>query len=165
MPEPTYTITITESQRTLLARALGLFVAKLTDAPIQVDAPANPSAPLSGTEQARAILSPPAVVSSPAPIAARDRWARDRKGNEVPHPEGSETYTVRISKAERKDLENGSPRMKITWANPGARGFTDANCFDEHLFPFLAAAKGSGAPTIIHLVRKDKYLNLVGVCA
>jgi hypothetical protein len=162
--EPTYTITITESQRTALARDLGLLVTKLVNAPIFVESESG------GTAAARSVLSPPqqaspAAAPSPTPVdTVRDRWARDRKGNEQPNPEGVEAFTVRLVKAERKDLESGAPRMKVAFPGVG-RGFIDANCFDEKLFPWLAAGTKNGKDTTIYIVKKDKYKNIVGVRA
>ena len=100
MSEPTYTITLTESERTALARVLGLFVAKLTSAPVFIEASDG------GTQAARAVLSPPAPASPSAPPSGhvpptpelRDRWARDRKGNELPNPEDSYPLNVLIWK-------------------------------------------------------------------
>ena len=98
------------------------------------------------------------------PIALRDRWARDRKGNELPNPEGCVPYHVRIWKTERKDLSDGRPRLKVSWQTPSARDFIDANCFDEKLFPWIAAQ--SKEPTaLLYVVKSGKYLNVVGVRA
>lgn len=162
MPEPTYTITITETQRTLLSRALGLFVALLTNAPVFTEAPSG------GTAQARAVLAPaqPPAVASPAPIEQRDRWARNKKGVEVPNPAGCETQKVRLWKVVPADV-NGKRRMKVSWYAPaGQKGFVDAACWDEQLFPWLAKCSiESDAPTILYTVRSGNYLNVVGVRA
>jgi hypothetical protein len=121
----------------------------------------------SGTDHARAILSPPAAAQSKPtanPIALRDRWARDRHGIEVPHPKNASEMTVRIWKAERKDLADKTPRLKVAWANPAGKGFVDAACFDEKLFPWIAAQ--SKEPTaLLYVVQNGKYLNIVGVRA
>jgi hypothetical protein len=163
MSEPTYTVILSESERTLLSRALGLFVTKLTNAPIFVEAPSG------GTQQARAVLSPPsppaaAPANSPKPpIEQRARWARDRKGNAIA-PREYEIVEVHLSKAERKDLDDGKPRMKVAW--PAAtKGFVDANCFDDQLFPWLAAATKSAEKTTLYIVHSGKYTNVVGVRA
>src|ERR1700726_922462 len=99
MSEPTYTVILSESERTALAKSLGGLVTKLINAPIFVEAPSG------GTQQARAVLSPPtespaAAPPSPPPVELRDRWARDRKGNELPMPEGYVAREVTIWKTE-----------------------------------------------------------------
>jgi hypothetical protein len=127
-----------------------------------------PADPTSGTDQARAILSPPAATQSKptaSPIALRDRWARDRKGNELPNPEGCEQIAVRLWKAERKDLADGTPRMRVAWNSPTARGSGDGNCFDDKLFPWLAAGTKTNEPTVLWITHNGKYTNIVGVRA
>jgi len=164
--EPTYAFTLTETERAAFAKVLGGLVTKLLNAPVQIEEKPN-----GGTQQARAVLSPPSTPpavaqSNPqAPIALRDRWARDRKGNEVPNPEGCEALTVRIWKQERKDLSDGRPRLKVAWQSPSiSKGFGDANCFDEKLFPWIAAQSKEATATL-YVVKNGKYLNVVGVRA
>lgn len=166
MSEPTYTLTLTESERIAMAAALGTLVTKLTNCHIQIEAPAG------GTQAARAILSPstapPAVApkKSPAPIEQRDRWARDRKGNEVPNPEGCEAHTVHLWKAEivkRKDASKTS-FMKLAWDSPSSKGSVDASCFDANLFSYFLAALKQHQVTL-YTVRNGNYLNVVGVRA
>lgn len=180
MPEPTYSFTLTESERTAFAKVLGGLVSKLINAPVQLDSsqssytsytsqslpPARPADP-TGTDSARAILSPPAAAQ-PAPpttpIELRDRWARDRKGNELPNPDGCEAVTARIWKVERKDLSDGRARLRVTWYAPSGSGYVDANCFDDKLFPWIAAQ--SKEPTaLLYVVKNGKYLNVAGVRA
>jgi hypothetical protein len=215
MSEASYTLTITEAERTALARSLGTLVTKLINLPVnapptintheckacsaafsdlavlrmhvaamhpeQLEAFDVAHTPMSksGTQAARAVLSPPANPPSPlrggetaappaavrtsTPIEVRDRWARDRKGKEVPNPKGSYAVAVRIWKAERRDLSD-RPRLKVTWQNQ-EKGYTDAACWDENLFPFLAVASKNPQPTTIYLTQKDAYLNVVGVRA
>jgi len=150
MSEPTYTLTITETERTLLSRALGLFVTKLTNAPIFVESPSG------GTQ---------AAAANPAPvIEQRDRWARDRRGRELPNPEGSVARQVHLSKTEQKmpRKAGGKPFLKVTW-EAHDRGFVDANCFDDQLWPWLINQRGK--PTTLYLVKSGEYLNVVGVRA
>jgi hypothetical protein len=216
MSEPSYTLTITEAERTALARSLGILVTKLINLPVNApptidaggfdrckkcgagfkmepggvrclscgefyEAWRDADDPKSGTQAARAVLSPgprlnqpsprsggetaapPAVARTSTPIEVRDRWARDRKGKEVPNPKGSYAVAVRIWKAERRDLPD-FPRLKVTWQNQ-EKGYTDAACWDENLFPFLAVASKNPQPTTIYLTQKDAYLNVVGVRA
>lgn len=164
MSEPTYTFTLTETERVAWAKILGGFVAKLVAAPIQIDSPpARPADPSSGTDSARAILSPPAAAQSAptaSPIALRDRWARDRKGNEVPNPADAYPADVHIWKTEQKEKY-----LRITWEASSGNGFSDANCFDSKLWPWLIQAKAAGQKTRLYLVVKGKYLNVVGVRA
>jgi len=187
-PEPTYSFTLTETERAAFAKVLGGLVTKLLNAPVQIDerdvaplplgvnknreypsesfSPARPADPTSGTDHARAILSPPAAAQ-PAPptppIALRDRWARDRKGYELPNPSGCEAITAHIWKQERRDT-SGRARLKVSWQAPGGKGFVDAACWDEKLFPWIAAQ--SKEPTaLLYVVKSGKYLNVVGVRA
>lgn len=176
MSEPTYTLILTESERTAMAKVLGALVTKLINAPIFVEAPTG------GTQAARAVLSPhipqtthqssadspsatpPAVTPKPAPIEPRDRWARDRKGNEVPWPTGCEEHEVNVWKTEQKPAkkEGGAPYFKVTW-QAAERGYVDANCFDKALFPWLINSQGK--KTTLYLVKAGQYLNVVGVRA
>jgi len=131
--------------------------------------PARPADPTSGTDQARAILSPPAAAQSKptaSPIALRDRWARDRHGVELPEPEGYETVEVNLWKSEQKKPRNkpdAKPFLKVTWQAPNGNGYVDANCFDEKLWPWVISQQGKKAR--VYVVRNGNYLNLVGVRA
>ena len=159
MSEPTYTITMSEAERTAFAKVLGGLVTKLINAPVFVESPSG------GTQSARAVLSPPpqapAVAPNPAPIELRDRWARDRKGQEVPMPEGYAAREVTIWKAEQKPKKTGTGNfLNVTWQSHD-RGYFDAKCFDSALFPWLQA----GNKTTIYLVKSGQYLNIVGVRA
>lgn len=162
MSEPTYTVIVTESERTALAKTLGGLVTKLINAPIFVESPTG------GTQAARAVLAPPtaspAAAHPPAPIELRDRWARDRKGSELPNPEGSVSREVTIWKTEQKPAKkaNGKTFLKVTWQSQ-ERGYVDANCFDSQLFPWLI--KQTGQKTTLYLVKSGEYLNVVGVRA
>ena len=172
MSEPTYTLTISESERTAMAKVLGGLVTKLINAPIFVESPTG------GTAAARAVLSSPPPTSQadelpPSPPSGhvppqtpqqRDRWARDRKGNEVPMPDGYAAREVTIWKTEQKPAkkEGGKPFLKVTWQSQD-RGYVDANCFDSQLFPWLI--KQQGQRTTIYLVKSGQYLNVVGVRA
>jgi hypothetical protein len=164
MSEPTYTITITETERTALAKALGMLTTKLINAPIFVESESG------GTHAARSVLSPPqqaspAAAPSPTPvIEVRDRWARDRKGGELPNPEGCVAREVHLSKTEQKQPRKtgGKPYLKVTWES-SERGFVDANCFDDKLWPWLINQRGKR--TTLYLVKSGEYLNVVGVRA
>jgi hypothetical protein len=165
MSETTYTITINEAERISLAYTLGLLVAKFTNAKLQID-----ESPSGGTQSARAVLSPPsqapAAAPSPTPVEPRDRWARDRKGNEVTNPEGCVSREVIIWKAEvtpgKKDAKK--PFLKVTWQSQDrGYGYVDANCFDEKLFPWIIKQKGE--KTTLYIVKSGEYLNVVGVRA
>lgn len=163
MSEPTYTLTLTESERTAMAKVLGGLVTKLINAPIFVESTSG------GTQAARAMLSPPpspaAAAHSPQPpvIEQRDRWARDRKGNEVPMPDGYAAREVTICKTEQKPKKDKSGNfLNVTWQSHD-RGYVDAKCFDAQLFPWLI--KQQGQRTTIYLVKSGEYLNLVGVRA
>lgn len=165
MSEPTYTITLTESERAALAAALGTFVRKLTDCRVQIEAPTG------GTHAARALLSPstapPAAASASSaclqpstaiPIVQRDRWARDRKGNEVPSPEGAYPADVHVWKTQQTETF-----LKVTWQATTGQGYADGNCFDSQLWPWLI--KSAGQRTRLYLRPKGKYLNIVGLRA
>jgi hypothetical protein len=167
--EPTYTITITETERTAFAKVLGGLVTKLINAPIFVEAPAG------GTQAARAVLSPPSTqrpANAPAPPAVvpvsnpipemHDRWQRDRKGHEVPWPKGCEEVERVIAKTEQKDKY-----LRVSWlaVGPNARGYMNANCFDQKLWPWLI--KQTGTKTTMYLLKSDdgKFTNVVGLRA
>jgi hypothetical protein len=156
--EPTYTITITESERTALSRVLGLLVTKLTSAPVFVEAASG------GTAHARAVLAPapPAAAPGPTPIEPRDRWARDRKGNELANPEGCAAREVTIWKTEQKPGKKDKAKtfLKVTWQSQ-ERGYVDANCFDSQLFPWLI--NQAGKKTTLYLVKSGEYLNVAGL--
>jgi len=155
MTEPTYTITFTEAERVEFARVLSGFVAKLINARVQIEnekyRPASPA-------------PEPAAVSH-----VRDRWARDRKGVEVPNPEGCTAQEVHIWKVEKKPTKNGKAEFyKVTWAQPNGQGYVDANCFDEKLFPWLIQSEAiakQGAKATIYTVQKGGYLNVIGIRA
>jgi len=158
--EPTYSFTLTETERAAFAKVLGGLVTKLLNAPVQIEEKPN-----GGTQQARAVLSPPSTPpavaqSNPqAPIALRDRWARDRKGNELPNPEGCITITVQIWKtAQRGNF------LRVTWPLPNGSGYADANCFDSDLWPWLIKQTGV-RDTRLYVVNKGRYMNVVGVRA
>ena len=156
MPDPTYTITITESERIALAAALGTFVSKLTNCRVQIEAPTG------GTHTARALLSPstapPAAAPAASPIEQRDRWARDRKGNEVPNPAEAYPADVHVWKTEQKEKY-----LRVTWQSSSGQGLADANCFDSKLWPWLI--KSTGQRTRLYILPAGKYLNIVGVRA
>lgn len=157
MSEPTYSFSLTESERAAFAKVLGGLVTKLINAPLQIDAPK--SAPPANPK-------PAAVPVKPQTIEARDRWARDRKGNELPNPEGCEAHTVHLWKAEivkRKDAEKTN-FMKLAWDAPNGRGSVDASCFDVNLFPYFLAALKQSSVTL-YTVRNGSYLNVCGVRA
>ena len=160
MIEPTYTLTLTESERTGLARALGLLVTKLVNAPVFVEA--QPASGIIAPAQ-DSPSAPPAAASRPTPTDARDRWARDRKGNELPNPDGCSTHEVDIWKTENKTGKNGQ-FLKITWQAKD-RGYVDASCFDQKLIPWIVARHEQRLRTVLHLVQSGKYLNVVGVRA
>jgi len=165
MSEPTYTIALTESERTAMARVLGALVTKLINAPLQIDEAAN-GAVLSPPPQNPPVASP--AAAQPTTPELRDRWARDRKGNEVPWPTGPtgepcEEREVHLWKAEivkRKDASK-TAFMKLAWDSPARKGSVDASCFDPNLFPWLLAALKASTVTL-YVVRNGEYLNVVG---
>ena len=171
MSEPTYTLILTESERRAIAHGFGLLVEKLTNARIQLE-----ESPTGGIAQARAVLAPPQNPPSPSPAAAsrptptepRDRWARDRRGNEISGidwaQKGAVAREVKIWKVEQIKPKSKAEFMKVTWQST-EKGYVDANCFDQHLFPWLIKAQASVDKTAIYLVKADKYLNVVGVRA
>ena len=182
MSEPTYSFTLTETERAAFAKVLGGLVTKLLNAPVQIDGaiaavqaqtrldqvpPARPTDPASGTDLARAILSPPAAAQSQptrAPIELRDRWARDRKGNTPSGPpKDAEPIIVRISQTVRADTD--VPRLKVSWPRQEGQGYITATCWDEKLFPAIMQREALGQPTTLHVREVRGYLNVVGVRA
>ena len=117
MSEPTYTLTLTESERTALAKVLGSLVTKLINAPIFVESPTG------GTAAARAVLSSPPQDSPalpsghvPPPLPqARDRWASDRK-IKAPQDAGTSGRSQRRPRSDH--LENRTEAAKKRPANP-----------------------------------------------
>lgn len=166
-----YTIIIDEKERQIMAEAFAIMARKIGTCTPVIDA--KPSA-----DQTRAIATPkssagevrayagPAAAPTPAPIAEeRDRWARDRKGKELPNPEGCTAQTVHVWKVEQKQSRTPgkAPFWKVTWQSPTGKGYVDANCFDDQLAPVIMARQGKSA--ILHTVRSGDYLNVVGVRA
>jgi len=148
-------MTISEVERQVLAEAFGILARKLSNAaPIIEDQ--------RGTAPALQAATPP---SSPNPAVAptnletgvRDRWARDRKGNEVPEPEGFERIEVHIAKTEQKETH-----LRVTWQNHGT-GYGNANCFDAKLWPHII--NRTGRMTVLYVLKKGNYINVVGVRA
>ena len=165
MSEPTYSFTLTETERAAFAKVLGGLVTKLLNAPVQIEEKPN-----GGTQQARAVLSPPSTPpavaqSNPqAPIALRDRWARDRKGNTPSGPpKDAEPIIVRISQTVRADTD--VPRLKVSWPRQEGQGYITATCWDEKLFPAIMQREALGQPTTLHVREVRGYLNVVGVRA
>ena len=176
-----YTITISDAQRKMLIFALGhLFPAIKTETTVLLTPaefltlgdllisaqPARPAieGTMNGDQAARAMLSPPAPASQSPTIELRDRWARNRKGQEEPNPKGCESRTVYIEKIEHMpNASNGAKRIKVTFSYPEARGMGTASCFDENLFGFLANRMKQS--TVLHINTSGKYLNIVGVRA
>jgi hypothetical protein len=59
----------------------------------------------------------------------------------------------------RKDAQHGS-YLDVAWTGPG-RGLLRASVWDEELFPFVL--KRLKQESVFYVVRKGKYLNVVGV--
>jgi hypothetical protein len=168
MSEPTYTITLTETERTAFAKVLGGFVTKLLNAPVQIDSATPATSAPSATNATSAPVPSTAQPSGhvpPSPIEARDRWARDRKGNEAPNPKGCTMARLVLWNTEQKKGKTGD-YLKVTFTAPH-EGHTDASCFDSQLFPWLIkrAHESKGDLTTVFLVESGKYLNIVGVRA
>jgi hypothetical protein len=137
--------------------ALGKLIANVQLVP---DAPQSPQTPgpVPPTHPA-----PHAHSTSTVPV--RDRWARDRKGNEAPNPKDCYTVDVHVFKAVRDDVKSsGVERMKIAFDSPTGQGSVDASCWDDRLFPFLMVAAKEPKATL-HIVKNGKYLNVVGIRA
>lgn len=148
-----YTLMITEQERQTLAEAFGILARKLSNAAPVLDEK-------SGADHAKALLSPPAAAQPThptTPIELRDRWAKDRKGKELPNPEGCQSADVHLWKTEQK-----GKYLRVTWQNNGT-GHGYANCFDPDLWPWLI--KQSGQLTRLYITRKGEYTNIVGVRA
>jgi hypothetical protein len=172
MSEPTYTITLTESERTAMAAALGTFVSKLTNCRVQIEAPTG------GTHAARALLSPstapPGAAPAASPIEQRDRWAEDRR---IKQPQDAGIFWAQQGATAREvaiwKIEQTPKFLKVTWqaAGPNANGYIDANCFDQKLWPWIISKSKSsqltGQLTTLYVVpaKEGKYLNVVGVRA
>lgn len=155
MSEPTYSLSITESERTALARTLGILVSKLINAPVQID-----GAKVSPPGEPSPAVAP--IPQTPVP-ETRDRWARDRKGKEVSNPEGCESQKAQIFQTEMH--KKGTLEfLHVAWYVNSSQGSVDGNCFDASLWPHLIKAK-SQPSVLLHFVRKGNYLNIVGIRA
>jgi hypothetical protein len=123
----------------------------------------------SGTAAATAVLSRPSVFEpqrpTPAPIEIREHWAKNKKGQETPNPEGCIEINAVITKLEDAPPRDNKTqtRKKLTWESPTGRGFADAYCWDEDLFPHLANRMKQ--QTTFYIVRSGQYANVVGVRA
>lgn len=185
MNEAIYTLILTEDERKMLIFCMGSIVPSIRHETIRLlppeqfnhlamrlmDARPDPKAitATSGTDRARAILSPSAQ-SPAAPVStsiqACDRWARDRKGVELAHPEGCIAQEVRIWKVETKATRKGnrpSSYLQVTWESPTGIGHVDGNCFDAVLAAWVVKAQGT--KTTLYTLRRGNYLNVVGVRA
>jgi len=108
--------------------------------------------PNSGTETAKAILSPPPAQ----PRTTTDYFAKDRKGNiPVTPPKDAQLRTVNILQI--KEVNRTTPYMEVIFT--GGKG----NCFDKALWPLLK--KHEGRAVQIWTTVSDKYTNVVGVRA
>lgn len=153
-----YTLTITEEERQKLAEAFAIMARKIGSCAPVLDSPKSSPLP-----QAVQPPSTPAKSAAPTLPEPRDRWARDKKGNEVPWPKDCYEAEVNIWKVEQKPGKvAGSHYWKVTWQADG-RGYADANCFDRELGPWLINQQGH--KTTLYLVKNGNYLNVVGVRA
>jgi hypothetical protein len=149
----TFQITLTDEERRKFAELASFLSGKLMNASPFIDSPPQPA------------VSPganPAAASTSQPgTEVRDRWAKDRKGNEVVGPEGSWGTPVTILKTEKK-----SSYLRVSWQAPSS-GYVNANCFDRDLWAHIETAKAAGAITTVYLLKSSdgKYLNLVGIRA
>jgi hypothetical protein len=183
MTDPrTFTVTLTQQERSTIMFALGAYTGGVLNtmnretfifldldgllalATKLMDAPPIPSLPPFPYQQAQAPNPGRSVPDRQIqPVELADRWARNKKGEEVPFPEGYQAVEVRLERLDRNDLKNGQPRMMVVYSVSGQTGFGNASCFDEKLFPFLANRLKQH--TWLFVVHKDKYLNVVGVRA
>jgi hypothetical protein len=165
MSERTFTYTWSDARRLTVLHALGFMYAKLATAPPAVsetvlslvnELSSKPGAD-SGTEAARAVLSPPPLAPNAQPQAWRDHFAADRKGN-VPAkaPNGSELQTIPIVSASEAPDSKGK-HLAVIFG--GGRG--KANCFDPQLWPLIKKAQGHEAQ--LWILVSGNYLNIVGV--
>lgn len=192
MTQPTYTITITNDERKMLVFCMGAMLPSIRQETVRLlnveefsilsnkllDAKPDReaiTAASNGKDIARAVLAPAPPAPSPTVAAPsstiRDRWARDRKGKEVPNPEGCTSLEVRIVRTEeRKPSAPGKPPfLKVTYESPSGTGFADANCFDVNLWPAIAQAaviaNTQNGKVLLHTVRAGNYVNVIGVRA
>jgi hypothetical protein len=91
-----------------------------------------------------------------AEVQAVDRWSSGKR-------DGFETLEAVFSKVERKDLEDQTTRLTVTYENPAGRGFLRASVWDEKLFPWISARVKQ--KTVFYVTRKGQYINIVGVRA
>jgi hypothetical protein len=152
--------TFTDEERRQLAAVLAMLVKKFANGSPVIESQKSPHLP----QHLSPSQSPAVASSNPPQPVARDRWARDRQGKEAPNPKGCHWLTAHIFKAERADLNDGRARMRVAFEVPNGNGSFNASCWDEKLFPYLAA-QSKEPSTKLYLVKNGKYLNVVGVNA
>ena len=144
-----YSLTLSDSERLEIARALSRLVDALMNSRPVLDAAAD--------------LFPPVNVGERKPVGSspsvpRDRWARDNTGREIPKP-AAESYTARIWKADRKEGRLGGPYLDVRWEK------SRAYCFDQSLFPWIMQAKAERSNIVLYLNQNGKFQNIIGVKA
>ena len=144
-----YSLTLSDSERLEIARALSRLVYALMNSRPVLDSAADLFPPVDASSDHK-----PAASSATIP---RDRWACDKNGREVPKP-AAEAYTTRIWKAEIKKGERG-PFLDVRWEK------NRAYCFDEKLFPWIMKAKSERSNIVLYLNQNGQFQNIIGVKA
>jgi hypothetical protein len=179
MTTRTFTITLDDADRLAVLTALG-FAQMITPVKLRrpvtelidrlsaangQDAPADPLR--SGTEAARAVLSPP-PAASPVPTTM-DYFQRDKKGNlQMSAPDGAELSQVKIVSATKFAKAGKAPYMQVLFAagvtfDGRVRPAGKANCFDPDLWNPIKNREGQVAS--LWIAESGSYLNIVGVRA
>jgi hypothetical protein len=158
-----FQLTMTDEERRRYADfALWLNGKLMNASPVLESSPPQPSPNATPTGAA----PPAARAPQPAPIEVRDRWAKDRKGNELPFPKDCTAGQGKIWKTEeRPTKDKKGTYLKVTWEVIAGAGHVDANCFDKDLRAWVAKVHAEGKPTTLYTVHSGNYVNLVGIRA
>lgn len=167
---PSFTLTITEQDRSNLLIALGCFAGTWFrdhgNVPAEVRELTRKVAVL--TELTLAETKQPVPTSAPAVTdrAAADSYPAHNSTREVWAPKfsasapGVESLQFEPIKVERKDTGKGK-RLVVLYNSAGRN--IQASCWHEELFAHIA--NRTRQRTTFYVTRKDRYINIVGIAA
>jgi hypothetical protein len=154
---------IDESEHLAFER-LFLRIGNLVPVPLESNGPKRPDVPSAGARKDEQL--PGGVSGRPQSSDQPQRTPQTvesvRMSTGKFDREAVEQITVTPTRIERKDLEDGTARLKVMWPARG-RGFLEAACWDESLFAWVAGRIKQ--ETVFYVVHKGKYTNIVGVKA
>ena len=163
MSARTYTLVVTDNELLLLLFGLGSWSMAMP-----VSTPADREHPALAHALACRLLDlhhasgdPPAPVPTPTaqaslPLTNTYHFAKDRSGKSYTTA-NTERLEATITKVERKDTANGA-RLAVTMVPPER-----ASVWDESIFAHVSSRVKQ--KSVFFIVRKDKFVNIVGVMA